>query len=222
MLTVGQQSKQLAPCFCILLQRHSAYRFNAAFPLFLSMSNRISKVHAHSSLPVIWILHKWDIFMFQHCFNKLTASKALIAPNHSPNIMSLYLFYFIVLMHLVKIATPAPKAEQWPWSANKSSESENSLHPPNSPLQNLSAPNDVGAANSNRPKVRKEPRCDLEKRGTLDVAWEGAGDLAKAHGAIVPGYHYNIPHSEWLGKDWNSGRRWWNPFFNYRKKIHGE
>jgi hypothetical protein len=38
-------------------------------------------------------------------------------------------------------------------------------------------------------------------------AWKGARTLADAQTNTVPGYDYNIPHTQWLGKDWNSDGR---------------
>ncbi|KUJ22302.1 uncharacterized protein LY89DRAFT_293192 [Mollisia scopiformis] len=40
-----------------------------------------------------------------------------------------------------------------------------------------------------------------------------------AQTTFVPGYNYDIPHTQWLGKDWNSDI-WWGPFeWNYREII---
>lgn len=42
--------------------------------------------------------------------------------------------------------------------------------------------------------------------------------LAKAQTTFNLGYPYNIPHTQWLGPDWNSESSWmWR--YNYRKLI---
>jgi len=56
-------------------------------------------------------------------------------------------------------------------------------------------------------------------RSWVTNSWEEARSLMTAQTTWIPGYDFNIPHTQWLGKDWNSDI-WWGPFeWNYRSII---
>jgi len=51
-------------------------------------------------------------------------------------------------------------------------------------------------------------RCDDKWRKKLEGAWKEAQQLQQAQTVFNIGYNYDIPHTQWLGKDWNSESSW--------------
>jgi hypothetical protein len=49
--------------------------------------------------------------------------------------------------------------------------------------------------------------CSSEHEKIIFAAWDEARDLNKAQTQYQDGYPYDIPHTNWLGKDWNSEGR---------------
>jgi hypothetical protein len=73
---------------------------------------------------------------------------------------------------------------------------------PQNPRQRFKG-RDVKAENEiSRSFIEKD--CDPEDKQKILDAWQGARKLANALTGSVSGYDYNIPHTQWLGKDWNS------------------
>ena len=63
-----------------------------------------------------------------------------------------------------------------------------------------------------------EKKCDAGKKFKIKEAWKEAKLLAAAQTKTVLGYNYDIPHTQWLGKDWNSDAwSFWN--WDYRSLI---
>lgn len=59
--------------------------------------------------------------------------------------------------------------------------------------------------------------CDDTQKYQIVHAWEEARDLVDAQTGHRDGYPYKIPHSQWLGKDWNSWG-WVTPDFGARNR----
>ena len=56
-----------------------------------------------------------------------------------------------------------------------------------------------------------EKDCDAGKKAKIQDAWNEASLLAHAQTNVVLGYNYDIPHTQWLGKDWDSEKwSYWN------------
>ncbi|PVH92050.1 hypothetical protein DM02DRAFT_701765 [Periconia macrospinosa] len=103
-----------------------------------------------------------------------------------------------------------PQIIDWPFPANTSEVTEK---PENKP-PNSSAENDGEVkAGSEISKAFIDKSCDDGQRERILTAWDEARALVDAQTSIVPGYPYDIPHSQWLGKDWNSGTPLW-PYHN--------
>lgn len=60
--------------------------------------------------------------------------------------------------------------------------------------------------------------CSVEVKEWIFEAWEEARLLNDAQTYIQPEYNYDIPHTQWLGKDWNQ-RGWLSP--NYGGRVEG-
>lgn len=64
-----------------------------------------------------------------------------------------------------------------------------------------------------------EKNCTREKRANIIEAWGSAKKMAKAQTEFRPSYDDNTPHTQWLGRDWNSEPSWIPWKWNYRKLI---
>jgi hypothetical protein len=59
--------------------------------------------------------------------------------------------------------------------------------------------------------------CAASMRNKILEAWEEAQVLVDAQTKIRNGYRYDIPHTQWLGKGWNSWG-WFTPDYSARNK----
>ena len=91
----------------------------------------------------------------------------------------------------------------WPWPANKSSIVD-AASTPDMPSQNLTLGTSPFTTQGQISKKFIEKKCDAGKKFKIEEAWKEAKLLATAQTTTVLGYNYDIPHTQWLGKDWNS------------------
>ena len=78
---------------------------------------------------------------------------------------------------------------------------------PNIPPQNFTLSASPVTIQAQSSKKFIEKKCDAGKRFKIEQAWEEARLLATAQMFFRRGYNYNIPHTQWLGKDWSSRSR---------------
>lgn len=110
-------------------------------------------------------------------------------------------------------------ASFFPFPANKSSTINAGSPPAGPPPGNLTVDNYTVAIDSPIPCKFIEAKCDAGKKFEITNAWAEAHLLAKAQTTFKLGYPYNIPHTQWLGPDWNSESSWYPWKYNYRKLI---
>ncbi|KAL9127037.1 MAG: hypothetical protein Q9175_007814 [Cornicularia normoerica] len=87
------------------------------------------------------------------------------------------------------------------------------------PPGNLTVGNYTAATVGSIPRKFIKRNCDAGKKRKIINSWAEANLLAKAQTSLRPGYPYDIPHSQWLGPNWNSEASWFPWMKNYRKLI---
>ncbi|TVY87169.1 hypothetical protein LAWI1_G007467, partial [Lachnellula willkommii] len=107
----------------------------------------------------------------------------------------------------------------FPFPANKSSIVSESTQPPDDPSQNLTVGVSPITINGQIPRKFIETKCDAGKKLKITNAWGEANLLAKAQTTFNLGYNYDIPHTQWLGKNWNDESSWIPWRYDYRKLI---
>lgn len=110
----------------------------------------------------------------------------------------------------------------WPFSANRSKVAATDAKLENM-LLNASTKDDgkVGA----RCEISKafiDNSCGDDQKKKILAAWDESRLLVDAQTKTVHGYRYDIPHSQWLGKDWNSGSSWILWRTDFRKRNQGK
>ena len=105
----------------------------------------------------------------------------------------------------------------WPWPANASSVVDEASKP-DMPPQNLTLSGSPVTTQGQISRKFIEKNCNAGKKLKIREAWKEAKLLADAQTKTVLSYNYDIPHTQWLGKDWNSdGWSFWN--WDYRSMI---
>lgn len=114
---------------------------------------------------------------------------------------------------------------EWPFPKNSSSWTKET--PPKSEDKPPNASTDNGDKVHTRKEISRafiNKSClDDPERGLKDkilAAWDDARVLVDAQTKHRSGYRYDIPHRQWLGKDWNSWG-WFTPDFSARIKGKG-
>ncbi|KAF2832410.1 hypothetical protein CC86DRAFT_401175 [Ophiobolus disseminans] len=93
----------------------------------------------------------------------------------------------------------------WPFPANKS-DVENVEPRPNDIPPTWSPDSDGEVrASGKQSKAFIEKSCSPAQKEIVLAAWEEARLLKQAQTERRIGYLFNIPHEQWLGKDWNTG-----------------
>lgn len=111
----------------------------------------------------------------------------------------------------------------WPFPANQSSIVDQASEPKNNPPQDMNVTaQPVGTTTDGSiPRKFIETKCDTGKKYKISEAWKEAKLLADAQTTFRGGYNFDIPHTQWLGKDWNSESSWRPWRWNFRKLIQG-
>lgn len=91
----------------------------------------------------------------------------------------------------------------WPWPANKSSIVDNASAP-DFPPQDLNVSSTPVTTPPQMSKKFIEKKCDAGKKLKIKEAWKEAKLLIDVQSNTRSDYNYDIPHTQWLGKDWNS------------------
>lgn len=107
----------------------------------------------------------------------------------------------------------------FPFPANKSSIVSKETEPKDTPEQDLSTFSFPHITGGQIPRHFIEKGCDAGRKFKIESAWTEAKKLADAQTNFQLGYNYDIPHTQWLGKDWNSESSWIPWKYNYRKLI---
>jgi hypothetical protein len=107
----------------------------------------------------------------------------------------------------------------FPFPANKSSIVSESTQPPGGPSGNLTPDASTITINGQIPRKFIETQCDDERKFKITDAWDEANLLAQAQTTFKLGYEYNIPHTQWLGENWNDESSWIPWRYDYRKLI---
>jgi hypothetical protein len=98
-----------------------------------------------------------------------------------------------------------PQLPDWPFPANKTDDENKVPEPEITPLAD-NAPD--GRTINTRKQLSKvfldNNNCNSEQKNKIFEAWDDARLLNAAQTQYQNGYPYNIPHTQWLGKDWNS------------------
>lgn len=127
--------------------------------------------------------------------------------------MNLLLFTFTVWSCLRALATASPSTAEeneddsfpfWPFPRNQSSVVSSATEPTDNPPQDLTTPVDpaIGANTAGQiPHKFIEKQCSAEQKENITQAWEDAKLLVHVQTTFRLGYEYNIPHTQWLGKD---------------------
>jgi hypothetical protein len=107
----------------------------------------------------------------------------------------------------------------FPFPANQSSIFSANTEPSDSPPQDLTVISAKLVGTGQIPRHFIETKCDAGKKLKITNAWAEAKQLADAQTTYKLGYNYDIPHTQWLGKDWNSKSSWIPWKYDYRKLI---
>ena len=110
-------------------------------------------------------------------------------------------------------------ASFFPFPANQSSIIDAGSEPTDLPPGDLTVDDYAASTDGSIPRKFIETKCDAGKKFKITNAWKEANLLAKAQTTFNLGYNYNIPHTQWLGPDWNSESSWIPWKYNYRKLI---
>lgn len=98
-----------------------------------------------------------------------------------------------------------PQLPDWPFLANKTDAGNTEPKPENTPSTDDTR--DGRIVNTRRQLSKAFIDNNNCKDGCKDkilAAWDEARLLKVAQTHYQNGYPYNIPHTQWLGKDWNS------------------
>lgn len=142
------------------------------------------------------------------CLISITASSPVITEGQSK-----------YTLHRWDISTLSGRDDPavWPWPANKSSVVDEASKP-DMPPQNLTLSGSPITTLGQISRNFIEKKCDAGQKFKIKEAWKDAKLLADAQTKTVLGYNYDIPHTQWLGKDWNSdGWSFWK--WDYRSMI---
>jgi hypothetical protein len=106
----------------------------------------------------------------------------------------------------------------FPFPANKSSLFGQSTQAP----QKFNLRSGAIAPRSEVPRKFIEDSCDSGQKFRIIKAWDDTKLLAKAQTDLIDGYGYDITHTQWLGKDWNTAGSWAPFSHDYRGLIWGQ
>ncbi|KAK4696662.1 hypothetical protein P7C71_g1303, partial [Lecanoromycetidae sp. Uapishka_2] len=110
----------------------------------------------------------------------------------------------------------------WPFPGNQSTVISAATEPVDSPSGDLTIdPASFLSASTAGGIPRKfiDKKCTLDQKQKITAAWEEAKLLAQAQTTYKLLYQYNIPHTRWLGKDWNSQGSYIPWRYDFRKLI---
>ncbi|KAI9764588.1 MAG: hypothetical protein M1840_008317 [Geoglossum simile] len=147
------------------------------------------------------------------CLLMLTTASALLAEKDGK--YTIYKRQSSSVDPLVERADPFT----WPFPANKSSIVDQASEPKDNPPQDLQVTVKPVSTTGQIPRKFIEEKCDNDKKSKITEAWKEAKLLADAQTILHAGYRYDIPHTQWLGKDWNSESSWIPWRWNFRQLI---
>jgi hypothetical protein len=100
-----------------------------------------------------------------------------------------------------------PILPDWPFPPNQTDTDDTAPKPETTPPAGETSDGREIHTRKELSKAFLDNSCSNERADMILAAWDEAKVLNKAQTQYQDGYPYDIPHTNWLGKDWNSDGR---------------